>query len=669
MVVKIPTNVQQNIAKLSSTPSARLSSTGSGLSVGNELRGVGKTLNILSVAKGAREEASATEKYNQWKEDIAPREQELNQTRGSDAVGLSDKLDEESKGIIDGIEFDSDSERKKFSQMTDVSMSSKKTGLNKYEVKESFASLSRQKAVVMANSADDAIAGVASGNPEAVDEAFVQYTEAHKSMNPGIDESVRIRDVTTKFSKSISSQLNTMSNFNPTSAATNALKMKKKGYLTEADYQGVIAVSRPGYMKALSASAVEEAMNNPENKFKTLSEVSGKESTADDSSTNISLPYKERMRRVGVEVSEGMKTNDPIYGDISKELSVKMNSDFEKLKKAADVEHENFVDDSKSQYLNIKAAVANSTSTVDKAAGANEMAQISANLREEGEFDLAKELEDNQFKTRESDPGTFTKASNDITSGRIYKEGQLAKYMPNLNAGDYEKLTTIIRNNSSNQLKEDTKLAQDSFRFTTYFQDLDKDPQAERIAMDAFLRIFNDENNKVLGAADGEPIPASIMNNTISIAMAGAIRDVDSSRETIRGSFEKLVEAGVDIRSSGRAVSVDAGGSETEDVVQKIRIARRDLQARVGVNYTDQDVLNELKVLYDVPEGFESKSIFDRGVAVLSQTTIGAGLSTAVDIVNPGDNLFNRAGGVLSQTTIGQGLSTVLDIFNPDDEI
>lgn len=599
MVIKVPTQVQQQAPSFAGATAAKASTATTGLNLGASIQQAGRVLGVLDTARAARDEASATEKFNQWTEAIAAENQVLSTSKGSDAVDLSDKLDQASANIIEGFEFENERESRSFQKMVDSSMSAKRTALNKHEVTESVASLARQKTVVMQRSADQAIAGIASGDMAVVEESFVQYVEAHKAMNPGISDEVRVHNVTTKFSQTTSAMLSTQATSNPTSAATNAHKMKEAGFLTEADYQTVISQARAGYMKELSVTQLDEISQRSENNFKTASEVTGNPSLEDgESTTAVALPFDEKMRRIKEEVRKGMDVIDPIYGDISDELSRSLNAQYEAFSKKANAEHDQLITGSKSEYLNLLAASTGTDDPEARGAALERQQILLAELRDEGEFKLAKELEDTQFKDRESDTGLYSRLSLGVVSGEIMNAGDLTPYVSRLSKGDYDKLVTSVQGTQVARTKEDMAFAMETLKSTKMYTG-EKDIRRQKIMEDGFMREFQHQYNKALSASPDGAVDRSHVSSIISTAMFQSQNDVSSS--TLGVDFERLVERAVDIRNEilDTGFLGDPTHVERSDVVQRI-ITERDNFIRNGVEFTEDDIIRRVRDSYGV---------------------------------------------------------------------
>lgn len=600
-MVTIPTFNRQQTAKLGQSPVAKFNTANTGIDLSKSLQTASKAIDFIKVSRDARDEASATEKYNSWTENMSARNQELLNTKGSDAVDLSQKLTESSNEVINGIEFDNETQRRSFMRMVNTSLSARRSRLNQYEVGESLASLQRQKTVVMERSSADALEAVAADDIESVNESFVQFVEAHKTINPGVSEEVRVHDVTKQFSKSVSSALYNASNYNPTSAATNAFKMKEAGFLTEADYQGVISNSRNGYINSVASEKLDEIVNNSENNFMTVAELTGSDSEgADVESTSVALPYSERSKRVYDQVKQGISSIDQIYGNISEDLTKSLNEQYEKYKAAEDTEHQAFIENSKDEYLNLLSASLGATNDVDRAAALERQTAILADLREEGEFKEAQTLEDTSFSDRDSAIGAYSRISSMIVSGAITQTSQIAPFVNQLNKSDYDKLVTSLRGQNINRTKDDMSFAENTFKNTDLYKN-EKDFRKQQVMLDGYMREWSRQYNEAVGANPDGTIDGQRKADIISTSIYTATGDVSASSLGERTS--DIIEKVEDLRAEGYDLSwYERLGSADKQAAAAAYSQVQQRLSRQGAEFNDVDVLKEVEILYNVPE-------------------------------------------------------------------
>lgn len=589
MAVKIPSYQNTQTASLGRSSAGQVASTPKAPSMQNALGNVGKALEIANVIRNERDDAEATTIFNEWSEQVEQERDRLMLQTGLEAEDLSNKLTQFSEELVSGYEFGNSRVSRKFDEMTKPTLSSTRTALNKHEMSQAVITNNQQNKVAMLNARDRAIQAISSGNIEEVDSSFVDYVEAHKKSNKGLPEDVRVRAVTDAFSSDVRNQLLLQGNSNPTSAVVNAAKMKDRGMLSEVDYQSVIAQNKSGYVKELATQHMESILEAPENKFKTLKELTGDENAPDATTTEM-LPYDERMSRAYAKVQEGLNLDDPVYGDISKDVNGLAMKAFNEFKERQDVRYEQNINALKEAVLNADADNDLGTDETTYQANQEKKANAIANLREMGEHSLASELQDTMFKTGYSEDGVFGEASLMIETGEVTRESDLLRYKNKLNAADYKSLVNMMRGQNSSRFKSDMAGARKQLQDISVYKRMDEHEKA--VTDDKFIKSFQYEYARLQKASPNGVVPKELVSEAVGVAMSNAL---GTGRQ--RGKVEIAVDEAIDIRKEALDIGMFRSiGSANRRVVERdIDIARSNLIMRKGIDFTKDELIEEYK--------------------------------------------------------------------------
>lgn len=459
MAIQLPSYNNQTVTRSPEMPRVSLDTSAvSQMSEPNKAAEFAQS--TLMKYKELKDDGLATEKINDWDRKIQAYNIELSKLQGSDATGLVDKVKAQSAKIIGEYKFNNDEERSIFMEQTKEAQNNYELQMLKHEATEAVQFNNQQQEAAMGNALNKTLTAVYNNDQGTVDTGIADFSRAFARANKGAPKDWIAEQITNKISSGLSNSLILMGRSNPAGALTAAKRLRymdgDNGRISEVQYRAIMESTRDEYMAQMSQQAVNNLFDDPTVKYKTVGEITG--NPDDKNVSTVARPLDEMLLKARENLSAQKFTNDPYYGNIEKDMSPKIYSQFEATKNRYVETQKASVDlviDKVTNSINKVKLNNGSASDVDRATIDN---GIEA-LKGIGEYDKARKLYDMNNENIVTDYKAYQDADIGITTGQINSVGQLTYYHDKLSTADFNTLKAKVLSSTDQQFKADQTVA------------------------------------------------------------------------------------------------------------------------------------------------------------------------------------------------------------------